>query len=123
MSHRSPTSDGSLMSGGSPMRLLVTARVARSAVAAVVAVGLVVVAGCSAFSSPGATVVIGVDLPLTGASSRMGEVYAQALELRVEQINERQLAGEGVQVQLRVLDNHGEQTTAADNLQQLAADP
>src|SRR5690606_16180124 len=41
----------------------------------------------------------------------------------VEQINERQLAGEGVQVQLRVLDNHGEQTTAADNLQQLAADP
>jgi len=66
-------------------------------------------------------VVIGADLPLTGAHAHIGEVYAQALQLRIDQINQRQIAGH--HVELRVLDNRSDHTVATDNLTALTADP
>lgn len=78
-------------------------------------------AGCSgigAWSSP-APVIVGVDLNLTGRGP--GVVFDNGLRLALEQVNE-QLAGQR-RLQLRVLDNRGDEDISAQNLTRLSADP
>jgi branched-chain amino acid transport system substrate-binding protein len=65
--------------------------------------------------------VIGVDLELTGDGSVLGTVYHDALQLRVDQVNEQGLLGDR-ELELRVTDNRSDPATAALNIQELAAD-
>lgn len=87
-------------------------------------VGLLL-AGCATLVGGGSpeTVVIGVDLALTGRGSGRDGVYHQALQLRAEQVNQRREASGRRLVELRVLDNGSDRATSQDNLAQLAADP
>lgn len=86
--------------------------------ATLLATGCGVVGG----ESPRETVVIAADLELTGEGSELGAVYRNALELRVEQINQQGLLGDR-ELELRVLDNRSDSATAAQNIASLAADP
>jgi branched-chain amino acid transport system substrate-binding protein len=84
---------------------------------------LPLLAGCGLWSSPPAppVLVIGVDLDLTGRGP--GVAYDNALRLALEQVNERELAGPGRRVELRMLDNRGDPVLSAQHLTALAADP
>lgn len=85
----------------------------------------VLTSGCGTFSSESAptTSVIGASLELTGADSALGIVYRDALQLRVDQINEQGLLGENRRLELRVLDNRSDAATSASNVAEFAADP
>jgi len=96
----------------------------RRYVAAVVLGTLVVsVAGCSAIADEpaAAPVRIAADLELTGDGSALGTVYRNALELRVEQVNQQRLLGDR-RLELDVLDNRSDPATSAGNIEQLSAD-
>jgi branched-chain amino acid transport system substrate-binding protein len=67
------------------------------------------------------TVVIAADLELTGDGSALGTVYRDALQLRVDQINEQELLGDR-DLELRVVDNRSDPATAATNIAELAGD-
>jgi len=84
---------------------------------------LPLLAGCGLWPTTPAppVVVIGVDVDLTGRGP--GVAYDNALRLVVEQINERELAGPGRRVELRMLDNRGDPALSAQHLTALAADP
>jgi branched-chain amino acid transport system substrate-binding protein len=83
---------------------------------------LLLAGGCQAAAGPVETVTIGADLELTGPDAAIGKVYAQALNLRVEQINQEGLLGNR---KLKVLrrDNRSDPATSAANIQVLVADP
>jgi branched-chain amino acid transport system substrate-binding protein len=92
-----------------------------------VAVGTAVTmlgAGCAVLAGETSqeTVLIGVDLELTGVGAELGEVYHNALQLRVEQINEQGLLGDR-RLELVVRDNRSDAGTAALNVADLAEDP
>jgi branched-chain amino acid transport system substrate-binding protein len=77
--------------------------------------------GCQARPGPAEEVVIGADLELTGTDAASGKVYAQALQLRVDQINQDRLLGNR-HLTLVVRDNRSDPATAAANVKALAAD-
>lgn len=80
------------------------------------------VSGCGTSGQPEEQVLIGVDLELTGPGAALGQIYQQALELRVEQINEARLLGNR-RVELEVTDNRSDAAVAATNIAQFAANP
>jgi branched-chain amino acid transport system substrate-binding protein len=80
-------------------------------------------AGCGVLQDGSATetVLIGVDLELTGDGSQLAEIYRNALQLRVEQINEQGLLGDR-QIELDIRDNRSDAATSAANVEDLAND-
>jgi branched-chain amino acid transport system substrate-binding protein len=96
----------------------------RYEVAAALSALAVTLAGCSVVADEPALepVKIAADLELTGASSALGTVYRNALELRVEQVNQLGLLGNR-RLELEIRDNRSDPVTAASNLAQLASDP
>jgi branched-chain amino acid transport system substrate-binding protein len=68
------------------------------------------------------TVVIAADLELSGDGARMGAIFRNALELRVEQINRQGELGDR-HLDLVVRDNRTDSGTAAANLASFASDP
>lgn len=94
------------------------------AAVAIGATAVMVLAGCGALSAESAqqTVVVGVDLELTGAGEALGAIHRQALELRVEQINQQGLLGNR-QIELEIRDNRSNPATSALNVGELADDP
>jgi branched-chain amino acid transport system substrate-binding protein len=105
-------------------RMVVTARKLRSGATASLLVAMVLLAGCGVVNQEAEpeTVLIGVDLGLTGTSSQFDNVYLEALRLRVEQVNQQRLLGNR-RLDLRVLDNRSDSATASTNVAELAADP
>jgi branched-chain amino acid transport system substrate-binding protein len=91
--------------------------VALGAAAMTLASGCGVIAG----GTERETVVIAADLELTGAGSALGTVYRDALQLRVNQVNEQGLLGER-ELELRVVDNRSDPATSATNIAELAGD-
>jgi len=83
---------------------------------------LLLVGGCQAAAGPAETVTIGADLELTGPDAAIGKVYAQALNLRVEQINAEGLLGNR-KLSVLLRDNRSDPTTSTANIQALVADP
>jgi branched-chain amino acid transport system substrate-binding protein len=67
------------------------------------------------------TVVIAADLELTGEGSALGTVFRNALELRVDQINEQGLLGER-RLQLDIRDNRTDATTSMSNVSNFIED-
>lgn len=96
----------------------------RYELAAVLGAVAVTLAGCSVVSDQTAPepVRIAADLELTGADAALGAVYRNALELRVEQVNQLGLLGDR-RLELEIRDNRSDPATAATNLDQLASDP
>lgn len=101
-----------------------TSRSRRYELAAVLGAAAVTLASCSVISNETTPepVRIAADLELTGGNAGLGEVYRNALELRVEQVNQLGLLGER-RLELEIRDNRSDPATAATNLDQLAADP
>jgi branched-chain amino acid transport system substrate-binding protein len=91
---------------------------------AVGAAAMMLVSGCGVLSQASAqeTVLIAADLELTGAGSDLGAVYREALQLRVDQVNQAGLLGDR-RLELLVLDNRSDSATAASNIAELAANP
>lgn len=86
---------------------------------------LLLVAGCSTLvgAGPPEPVVVGVDLDLTGRSGGLDTVFEQALQLRVEQLNQQRDRSGDRPVELRMLDNASDHDTSIANLAELAGDP
>jgi branched-chain amino acid transport system substrate-binding protein len=103
---------------------VVTAWRLRSGATACLLVATALLTGCGVVNQEAEpeTVLIGVDLGLTGTSSQFDNVYHDALQLRVEQVNEQGLLGDR-RLELRVLDNRSDSATASTNVAELAADP
>jgi branched-chain amino acid transport system substrate-binding protein len=80
------------------------------------------VAGCVSSPTTVQVVRIGADLELTGPGAELGLVYRQALQLRVDQVNEKRLLGNR-RLELVVVDNRTDGGVAATNVARLAADP
>lgn len=100
-----------------------TRRLPRAATAAGAAV-IMLVSGCGAVTGeagPG-TLVIGADLALTGRGSALGTIYQDALQLRVEQVNQQGLLGER-RLELDVRDNRSDAGTSGLNITSLAEEP
>jgi branched-chain amino acid transport system substrate-binding protein len=97
-------------------------RIRRYEAAAVLGTLVVSLAGCSALDDEpsAAPVRIAADLELTGEGSALGTVYRNALELRVEQVNQQRLLGDR-RLELEVLDNRSDPATSAGNIEQLSA--
>lgn len=91
---------------------------------AIGATAMTFVAGCAVFSPEGEqeTILIGADLELTGEGSELGTVYHEALQLRVEQVNNQGLLADR-RLELLVMDNRSDSATATANLTELAANP
>ncbi|MPZ27326.1 MAG: ABC transporter substrate-binding protein [Micromonosporaceae bacterium] len=85
---------------------------------------LVTLAGCSvvANESEPEPVRIAADLQLTGDGSALGTVYRNALQLRVEQVNQLGLLGDR-RLELEVHDNRSDPATSTANIERLAAEP
>lgn len=88
------------------------------------AAALVTLSGCALVSQEPEheTVVIAADLALTGDGSALGEVYHQALQLRVEQVNQQGLLSNR-RLELLVVDNRTDPSTSTENLLDLANNP
>lgn len=99
--------------------------VARRLGSLVTAGTLLVVTGCSALAGAGPPepVIVGVDLDLTGRSGGLDTVFEQALQLRVEQLNQQRERSGDRPVQLRMLDNASDRDASIANLAELATDP
>lgn len=69
----------------------------------------------------GDVVVIGADLDLTGAGAELSAVYRNALELRVEQVNDQGLLGDR-RLELDIRDNRSDEAVSAENIAELAGD-
>lgn len=93
----------------------------RGAAVAVCAAAMTLVSGCAALSQDAQqeTVLIGADLELSGAESALGNVYHEALKLRVDQVNQEGVLGNR-RLELLVLDNRSDAATSATNLAELA---
>lgn len=93
----------------------------RHATVAAGAAAVMLLAGCGALAAESEleTVLIGVDLDLTGGSETLGRIYQQALELRVEQVNQQQLLGDR-RLELEIRDNRSDPATSAQNVAELA---
>jgi branched-chain amino acid transport system substrate-binding protein len=83
---------------------------------------LMLAGGCQATAAEVEKVVIGADLELTGPNASIGKVYAQALQLKVEQANQDGLLGSR-QLSLVLRDNRSDAATSVANITALAADP
>lgn len=82
---------------------------------------LLLAGGCQATQGAAEEVVIGADLELSGPDASIGKVYAQALQLKVEQVNQQgQLGNRKLTLVLR--DNRSDPTTSAANITALAGD-
>jgi branched-chain amino acid transport system substrate-binding protein len=66
--------------------------------------------------------VIGADLELSGPDAGIGKVYAQALQLKVEQANQDGLLGNR-KLTLVLRDNRSDPATSASNIAAMSADP
>ncbi len=78
--------------------------------------------GCQAAAQgPTEEVVIGADLELSGPDAAIGKVYAQALQLRVDEVNQEAQLGNR-RLKLVIRDNRSDPATAAANISTLAAD-
>ena len=88
----------------------------RATVAAGAAAAMLL-AGCGPLvaGSEVETVLIGVDLELTGGGEALGAVYRQALELRVEQVNQQELLGNR-RLEVEIRDNRSDPATSAQNI-------
>jgi branched-chain amino acid transport system substrate-binding protein len=86
---------------------------------------MLLVTSCTAIGvsdqSSDEVVVIAADLELTGDGAALGAIYRNALELRVDQVNERGLLGNRV-LELDIRDNRTDPTTSMANLTDFAAD-
>jgi branched-chain amino acid transport system substrate-binding protein len=83
---------------------------------------LLLAGGCQASQAATEKVVIGADLEMSGPQAAIGKVYAQALELRIEQINHDGVLGNRV-LSLDLRDNRSDPATAAADISALAANP
>lgn len=94
------------------------------AAAAIGAAAVIFLTGCGAFSAESEleTVLVGVDLEKTGSGDAFGVIYEQALELRVEQVNQQGLLGDR-RLELDIRDNRSDPGAAAQNVADFAADP
>lgn len=95
-----------------------------SGLAACVAL-MIAISGCSPMASDPEveTVRIAADLELSGDLSRLGTVFRNALELRVEQINEQSLLRNNRRLELVVRDNRSDPAVSATNLRDFSGDP
>lgn len=82
---------------------------------------LVLASGCSAAGGTVEEVVIGADLELSGPSAGIGKVYAQALQLKIEQVNAEGVLGNR-KLTLALRDNRSFASTSVSNVTTLAAD-
>lgn len=100
-------------SGTLPLRALAGAGV----------IAILLAAGCaSEAADPGSEViVIAADLELSGDGSELGDVYRNALELRVDQLNRQGHLG-GRRLELVVRDNRTDPATSAANIAEFVAD-
>lgn len=78
--------------------------------------------GCQASPGPSELVTIGADLELSGPAAAIGKVYAQALQLRVEQVNHNGLLGHR-KLALVIRDNRSDPATSAANISGFITDP
>lgn len=103
---------------------MVRSRNRRYGVGAVICIVVVTLAGCSVIADESGPerVQIAADLSLTGDGSVLGTVYRNALELRVEQVNQLGLLGDR-QLELEIHDNRSDPATSTANIERLAADP
>lgn len=102
-----------------------TSRLRVGAVVAISITSMTFSAGCGAVlgeAEPEA-VVIGVDVAMSGDDEALGQVYRQAIELWVEQVNEQERLGEDLRLEVELLDNGSDATVSAENLTSLADDP
>jgi branched-chain amino acid transport system substrate-binding protein len=88
------------------------------------ATAITLVSGCAAFTEDAAeeTILIAADLELTGPDSELGNVYHEALQLRVDQVNQEGVLGDR-RLELLVVDNRSDAATSATNLAELAGNP
>jgi branched-chain amino acid transport system substrate-binding protein len=82
---------------------------------------LLLAGGCQSAQGAAEEVVIGADLELSGPSAAVGQVYAHALQLKVEQVNQEGRLGNR-KLTLVLRDNRSEATTSAANIHALAMD-
>jgi branched-chain amino acid transport system substrate-binding protein len=82
---------------------------------------LLLAGGCQSAQGAVEEVVIGADLELSGPSAGIGQVYAHALQLKVEQVNQEGRLGNR-KLTLVLRDNRSEATTSAANIDALAMD-
>ena len=85
-------------------------------------VAVLLAGGCQKAQGAVEEVVIGADLELTGPDASLGRVYAQAMQLRIEQANQDGLLGHR-KLTLVLRDNRSDAATSLANLTALAADP
>lgn len=86
-------------------------------------VGLLGSACTAMVPSPESEIVrIAADLELTGQGAQLGAIYRNALELRVEQINQQGLLRSNRQLELVVRDNRSDAAVAANNLREFVGD-
>ena len=71
---------------------------------------LLLTGGCQSGPGPADEIVIGADLELSGPGATVGKVYAQALQLRVEQVNHEGLLGNR-KLTLVIRDNRSDSAT------------
>jgi branched-chain amino acid transport system substrate-binding protein len=86
------------------------------------AMSLLALTGCSLTQAPVTDIVIAADLELTGPMARLGNIYRQALQLRVEQINQSDTLGNRRLV-LDVTDNRSDPAVSLANIGEASADP
>lgn len=94
----------------------------------VAAVGLALMAvasGCSPMAADPAVEIVRIaaDLELSGDLSRLGSVFRNALELRVEQVNDQGLLRNNRRLELVVRDNRSDPAVSATNLRDFSNDP
>lgn len=124
---KAPDLDGVDREVHSRRKVIVSIRT-RQQISAAAVVGiatLMMTAACSVVESDPTpdVVLIGADLELTGPGDALGSVYLQALELRVEQINQQGLMGPNRLLELEVRDNRSDPATSAVNVADLADNP
>jgi len=85
-------------------------------------IAVLLAGGCQASRAGTEEVVVGADLELSGPNANIGLVYAQALQLRVDQINRSGDLGNR-KLTLVKRDNRSDPATSAANISAMAADP
>ncbi len=93
-----------------------------AAVALPLAAAMLALTGCGLSAPSMTTIVIAADLELSGSMSRLGNVYRQALELRIEQINQEGTLGNRRLV-LEISDNRSDPAVSLANIGLASADP
>ncbi len=78
--------------------------------------------GCQVAAGPAEEVVIGADLELSGPQASIGKVFAQSLNLMVEQVNKDGLLGNR-KLSVVARDNRSDPAASAANIASLAANP